>query len=163
MSPIAIGLDILLAMLLGVALIVGLRLERRLKILREGHVAFAVAVTELHAAAARAESGLQALRVAADDSHDTLLIRIETARTLATRLEAATVEAGKATASAETASAAQLVQATELAAVAAARAPRPAPRPAPEPRRPAEPVRLHPRGLDDELFEAPARAGGLSR
>jgi len=93
MSPVAIGLDLLLVALLLVALVVGWRLNRRLKALRDGQLGFIKAVAELDAAAARAEAGLKALREASDDVHDELLTRIETARGLIARLESANAAA----------------------------------------------------------------------
>lgn len=96
MSPVALGLDILLMLLLIAALGVGLRLNRRLSALREGHAAFAKGVAELNAAAARAEAGLTQLRAVADETHDALLTRIETARGLITKLETAAGAADRA-------------------------------------------------------------------
>lgn len=88
MSPVAVAMDLLLAVLLAVAVLVGLRLNRRLKTLRDGQAGFAAAVMELNQAAARAEAGLEALRHASEEAHDQLLARIDTARTLAQKLEA---------------------------------------------------------------------------
>ena len=96
MSPVALGLDILLVCLLLAALAVGVRLNRRLSALREGHQGFAKAVAELDSAAARAEAGLAHLRAAADETHDQLLTRIETARGLIGRLETASAVAERA-------------------------------------------------------------------
>ena len=67
MSAIAIGLNLMLAGLLAAALMMGFRLNGRLKALRESHEGFAKAVAELDAAAARAEQGLADLRAAFDD------------------------------------------------------------------------------------------------
>ena len=89
MSPIAAGLDALLALLLMLALGLGMKLNTRLKTLREGQAGFAAAVIELNQAAARAEAGLTALKTASESAHDDLLARIETARSLVTRLERA--------------------------------------------------------------------------
>lgn len=89
MSPIAIGMDILLAALLMGAMAMGWRLNGRLKALRASQVDFAKAVMELDAAAARADSGLVALKAAAEEAHDSLLARIDTARALALKLEKA--------------------------------------------------------------------------
>jgi hypothetical protein len=104
MSPIALGLDVLLIGLLLVALAVGLRLNKRLKALRDGQASFVTAVAELDSAATRAESALAALRAASEDTHDALLTRIETARGLCVKLEAAAAEAAGARAVAATAS-----------------------------------------------------------
>ena len=166
MSPIAIGMDLLLAGLLAVALLVGLRLSAQLKALRNGQLAFAKAVMDLDTAAGRAESGLKAIRAAADETHDSLLARIETARLLTARLEAATVEAEKAAATPASAPLpprlaainALLSDAPKVVElpVAAPRAPRAAPPAAPA-------VRLRPRGLHDDLFEAPEAARNTQR
>jgi hypothetical protein len=148
MSPIALGLDLLLVSLLLVALVVGLRLNKRLKALREGQASFVHAVGELDAAAKRAEAGLKALRAASEDTHDALLTRIETARGLIAKLENAAFAAERAGAA--------------LPAVTPA-VPAPAPAALSRPERPqtARPVV---RGIDEELFEeAPQRAGGLRR
>ncbi len=93
MSPVAASLDGLLALLLLMALGLGLKLNTRLKALREGQAGFAAAVIELNQAAARAEAGLEALKAASESAHDDLLTRIETARGLVGRLERAGAEA----------------------------------------------------------------------
>lgn len=87
MSLIGLGMNLLLAVLLACALALGLRLNRRLKALRDSHDGFAVAVRELNAAAERAEQGLADLRAATDEATDTLADRIEKGRALAARLE----------------------------------------------------------------------------
>ncbi|ODT88691.1 DUF6468 domain-containing protein [Phenylobacterium sp. SCN 70-31] len=87
MSLIAIGLNVLLAALLIAAMAVGVRLNRRLKALRDSHEGFEAAVRELNHAAARAEQGLADLRAATDEAVDMLSDRIEKGRALATRLE----------------------------------------------------------------------------
>ncbi len=102
---IVIGLDILLAALLIAAVMMGWRLNGRLNALRASQVDFAKAVMELDAAATRAESGLTALRGAAEEAHDSLLARIDTARALATRLEKAEASAEGAARRAEAAAA----------------------------------------------------------
>lgn len=96
MSPIALGLDLLLAALLLMALIMGARLNTRLKALRDSQAHFVKAVADLDQAAARAESGLAALRYATEDTHDQLLTRIETARGLIAKLERASLDAERA-------------------------------------------------------------------
>ena len=149
MSPIAIGMDMLLAALLGVALILGLRLSAQLKALKVGHLAFAKAVSELDTAAARAEAGLKAIRAAADEAHDSLLTRIETARALTAKLEAAT-------ALAEAAPPPVSAKVVELPVASEVRPVRPRATPAPA-------VKLRPRGLDDDLFEAPEPARNAMR
>ncbi len=148
MSPIALGLDLLLVSLLLVALVVGLRLNKRLQALREGQAGFVRAVAELDAAAMRAEAGLKALRAASEDTHDALLTRIETARGLIAKLENATFAAERIAASAPAAAPAPAVMAPE-ALSRTERAPL---------------VRPVVRGVDEDLFEeAPRRAGGLRR
>ena len=102
---IVIALDLLLACLLAAAVMVGLRLNRRLSALRASQLDFARAVMELDAAAARAEAGLTALRSAAEEAHDSLLARIDTARALAGRLEKAEASAEVAARRAEAAAA----------------------------------------------------------
>src|SRR6478735_2934006 len=89
MSPIALGLDLILGVLLIPALGVGLRLNARLKTLQARQAGFVKAAVELNQAAARADAGLTALRAAAEEVHDGLVTRIETARQLANRLEGA--------------------------------------------------------------------------
>ena len=54
MSIIGLVMNLLLAGLLFAALVMGWRLNRRLKALRDSHDGFAIAVRELNAAAARA-------------------------------------------------------------------------------------------------------------
>jgi hypothetical protein len=83
----------------------GWRLNGRLSALRASQLDFAKAVMELDTAAVRAEAGLIALRSAADEAHDSLLARIDTARALATRLEKAEASAEGAARRAEAAAA----------------------------------------------------------
>jgi hypothetical protein len=87
MSLTAIALNGLLAILLLVALGFGVRLERRLKALRDSHEGFAKAVADLDRAAMRAEQGLADLRAATDEAADTLADRIDKAQALATQLD----------------------------------------------------------------------------
>ena len=87
MSLTAIALNCLLAILLLVALVFGVRLERRLKALRDSHEGFAKAVADLDRAAMRAEQGLADLRAATDEAADTLADRIDRAQALATQLD----------------------------------------------------------------------------
>ena len=87
MSLAAIALNGLLAVLLLVALGYGMRLERRLKALRDSHEGFAKAVADLDRAAMRAEQGLADLRAATDEAADTLGDRIAQAKTLAAQLD----------------------------------------------------------------------------
>jgi hypothetical protein len=96
MSPVVLGLDLLLVSLLVLTLVLGMRLNGRLKGLKQSHAGFEKAVAELNQAAARAEAGLAALRETSAEAHDALLARIDTARALTTRLERATFQAEKA-------------------------------------------------------------------
>ena len=105
MNPITLAMDGLLAGLLLLALVLGMRLNGRLKALRESHLGFAKAVSELDAAAAKADAALRALHSASENTHDDLLARIETARSLITRLENAADTAEKSARRAEAAAA----------------------------------------------------------
>jgi hypothetical protein len=87
MSLTAIALNGLLAILLLIALAFGVRLERRLKALRDSHEGFAKAVADLDRAAMRAEQGLADLRAATDEAADTLSDRIAKAQALAVQLD----------------------------------------------------------------------------
>lgn len=87
MSMTAIALNGLLAILLLIALAFGVRLERRLKALRDSHEGFAKAVADLDRAAMRAEQGLADLRAATDEAADTLADRISQAKALAGQLD----------------------------------------------------------------------------
>lgn len=154
MSPIAIGLDGLLILLLLITLLVGLRLERKLKGLRADHAGFAKAVSELDQALSRAEGGLKELKAGTAEAHSVLTARVQEARAAAAKLE----------------------QVMEKAAAAPAPAPRreePAPlelvRPRPAPVA-EEPVRLDARRdarsrarVDEDLFETGAAAEPFPR
>ncbi|MEY4249261.1 MAG: hypothetical protein RJA87_894 [Pseudomonadota bacterium] len=87
MSLIPIVLNVLLAVLLMAALLVGWRLERRLKELRQSHLGFAKAVQELDVAALRAQAGLDQLRIAADEAGDVLGDRLIRAREMSEKLQ----------------------------------------------------------------------------
>lgn len=87
MTLIAIGMNLILAALLVAAMVVGLRLNKRLKALKDSHEGFEVAVNHLNLAASRAEQGLADLRAATDEATDVLSDRIEKGRALATKLE----------------------------------------------------------------------------
>ena len=94
MSLIGLAMNVLLAALLLAALTMGWRLNRRLKALRDSHDGFAAAVTDLNAAAARAEQGLADLRAATDEAVDMLADRIDKGRSLAMKLERLVEHAG---------------------------------------------------------------------
>lgn len=87
MTAIGLMMNLVLVGLLLAALGLGVRLNRRLKALRDSHDGFAAAVAELNAAAQRAEQGLADLRAATDEATDALADRIEKGRALASKLE----------------------------------------------------------------------------
>lgn len=87
MTAIGLMMNLVLVGLLLAALGLGVRLNRRLKALRDSHDGFAAAVAELNAAAQRAEQGLADLRAATDEATDELADRIEKGRALAAKLE----------------------------------------------------------------------------
>ncbi|HEX3700291.1 MAG TPA: DUF6468 domain-containing protein [Phenylobacterium sp.] len=159
MSLIGIAMNLLLAGLLTAALMLGLRLNRRLKALRDSHQNFTFAVRELNAAAERAEQGLADLRAATDEAVDTLADRIEKGRALAAKLERLVIEASRAVRDPPAEARDELREKRLGALLAAAREARGAPerplaitpvsvsRPAPRPS--ARP------SLDDELFDEP--------
>lgn len=80
-------LDGVLMLLLVAALGYGVRLEKKLTALRAGQQAFASAVTELNAAAGRAEAALASLRASGQET-DLLHDRIIKAREVKAQLEA---------------------------------------------------------------------------
>ena len=92
---IALGLNFILGIMLFCGLIVGLRLESRLKALRNSHADFAKAVSELDQAAVRTEDSLAQLRAGTEDARSELAARIDQARLLAQRLEKLTLEADR--------------------------------------------------------------------
>lgn len=79
-------LDGVLMLLLVAALGYGVRLEKKLSALRAGQQAFASAVTELNAAAGRAETALASLRASGQET-DLLHDRIVKAREVKAQLE----------------------------------------------------------------------------
>jgi len=93
MSVIGFALNGLLIALLAAALVMGMRLNRRLKTLRASQHDFALAVQQLNNAAARAEQGLAELRAASDEALDLLSDRIDKGRQLAAKLERLTQQA----------------------------------------------------------------------
>lgn len=80
-------MDAVLMLLLVAAVGYGVKLERKLTALRTGQVAFAQAVTELNAAAGRAETALATLRASGQET-DLLHDRIIKAREVKAQLEA---------------------------------------------------------------------------
>jgi len=156
MSVVGVVLNLLLATLLGAALVMGWRLNKRLKGLRDSQAGFADAVRELNMAAARAEQGLADLRAASDEAIDLLADRIDKGRQLAAKLEKLVSQAPAAgrLAEAEDERAQERRLGALLAAAREARA-----RPERLVRR--EPlVRARP-SLDDDLFDDPAEDAGL--
>lgn len=87
MTSTALILNLLLGGLLVAALALGLRLDRRLKALRDSQAGFIKAVAELDLAAARTQSGLQQWRDATDEARELLHDRIEKAKVQAHKLE----------------------------------------------------------------------------
>lgn len=83
---IGMVMDAALMLLLVCAVGFGVRLERRLKVLRDGQLAFAGAVNDLNQAAGRAEAALASLRAAGQET-DLLHDRIVRARELKSELE----------------------------------------------------------------------------
>jgi hypothetical protein len=178
MSPVSLTLDLLLAALLLITLVFGLRLDKRLKTLNASQAEFQAAIADLDRAAERAETGLAELRGAMDEAVDLLGGRIEKARELAARLETLTAQAqgaGQRATSGVAAAAPERRPALDRAwARPAERAPAPrAERTEPEPpltltrhdalqaRRPAAVPPPRPRPMvDDELFDGPRRQAG---
>jgi chromosome segregation ATPase len=80
-------IDIVVIALLGATIFYALRLERRLANVRNAQAALADVIRELNTAAARAEAGIQGLKVAAASSGQTLDDKIKRARSLADELE----------------------------------------------------------------------------
>jgi ABC-type transporter Mla subunit MlaD len=181
---IALGLNFLLGILLICGLMLGLRLDQRLRGLRESHADFAKAVEELDQAALRTEASLAALRERTEEARTELGARIDQARLLTQRLD-------KLTADAERLLDQPLPLTRPVAQPAAQTVPKPAPRAmeafasAPghqaQPSRPAaEPAAVRPleRGsqprpqpqasprskvmVDDDLFERGGRDGRAS-
>jgi hypothetical protein len=87
MSIAALVLNGLLATLLLAALAMGARLNARLKGIKDGNSAFVLAVSELNAAASKAQGALADLRAATDEATDVLGGRIARAREASDRLE----------------------------------------------------------------------------
>ena len=79
-------LDSILMLLLVAAIGYGIKLEKKLRTLREGQLAFAAAVTELNSAAGRAEQALATLRASGQET-DLLHDRILKARAVKQELE----------------------------------------------------------------------------
>ncbi|MBU1326066.1 MAG: hypothetical protein KJ676_12560 [Alphaproteobacteria bacterium] len=123
---IGLVMDAVLMLLLVCAVGFGVRLERRLKVLRDGQLAFAGAVSELNEAAGRAEAALASLRAAGQET-DLLHDRIVRARELKGELERLIARGGDAPArTSSPAPAPTPVTRTERPAPIPARTPEPA-------------------------------------
>jgi hypothetical protein len=99
MNAIAFCLDLILATLLLAALFVGLRLDRKLKALRDSQSGFLRAVAELDASIVKAQDSLGALKITATQAEAAIADRIQDARGATARLDqqakAATAAADK--------------------------------------------------------------------
>ncbi len=93
MSPIALILNLALGALLVGAIILGQRLDKRLRALRDSHNSFAKAVSELDYAAQRTQEGLNELKRTAEAARTELAEHIDEARTLSARLLKLSAEA----------------------------------------------------------------------
>lgn len=91
---IGVIMDALLMLLLAGALAYGVRLDKKLKALRDGQLAFAGAVNELNMAASRAEAALASLRASGQET-DLLHDRIVKARTVKAELETLIARSGR--------------------------------------------------------------------
>ena len=95
---IAIGLNLILGVLLFCALVLGLRLERKLRGLKDSHADFAKAVGELDQAAGRTEHSLADLRAGTEIAKSEVASRIDQARVACQRLEKLVADADRAAA-----------------------------------------------------------------
>ena len=151
MSATGLIMDGVLILLLLAALMYGLRLEKKLKALREGQAGFAQAVGELNVAAGKAQAALADLRAASEET-DLLHERIVAARALKVELEALVAKGRAATAPVAQPAAPQPMEspARLLQALAARRFEETQAEPAPAPRPAARPAFRTP---EDDLFE----------
>jgi hypothetical protein len=85
-SPIALGLESALAVLLCVVLFFAWRLDRKLAALRDGQDGIRSAAIELTKATAQAELAVRTMRATAQDAGRDLQARIDEARAQADRL-----------------------------------------------------------------------------
>lgn len=86
MSPIALGLESLLVVLLAACLVFCWRLDRKLTALRGGQDGVRAAAAELVQASVQADASVRALRAAAQEAGRDLQARIDSANALAERL-----------------------------------------------------------------------------
>jgi hypothetical protein len=87
MNAIAFCLDLILATLLLAALFVGLRLDRKLKALRDSQSGFMKAIAELDASIVKAQDSLGALKTTAAQAEVAIADRIQDARGITARLD----------------------------------------------------------------------------
>src|SRR6202000_1752724 len=76
-AMISIGINLILGVMLMCALVLGLRLERKLKALKQSHLDFAKAVSELDQASVRTEQSLASMRAASEVARTELAARID--------------------------------------------------------------------------------------
>jgi hypothetical protein len=86
MSPITLGIEIVLALMLGACLFYFWRLDRKLSALRSGQDGIRAAAAELAQATAAAEAAVRSLRMTAQEAGRDLQARINDARATADRL-----------------------------------------------------------------------------
>lgn len=152
------SLELLLAALLVATLVLGVRLERKLRALRDSQSGFVKALGELDGAASRTETGLAKLRQATDEARGELTPRIEAAQSVAARLEQLTREAELAAKRAE--AAAREVDACASKLASAIARPRVAAEPPPPPKLPPpdeEPIRFRAPADEEPLRLRPGR------
>ncbi len=87
MNAVAFCLDLILASLLLAALVVGLRLDRKLKALKDSQSGFVGAVAELDASLVKAQDSLAALKGAAAHAEAAIADRIQDAKGITARLD----------------------------------------------------------------------------
>jgi hypothetical protein len=85
-SPIALGIESLLAVLLCAVLFFAWRLDRKLAAMRDGQDGIRAAAIELTQATTHAEAAVRAMRATAHDAGRDLQARIEEAKAQADRL-----------------------------------------------------------------------------
>lgn len=86
MSPITLGIELVLALMLGACLFYFWRLDRKLSALRSGQDGIRAAAAELVTATVQAEAAVRTLRITAQDAGRDLQARINDARATADRL-----------------------------------------------------------------------------
>jgi hypothetical protein len=86
MSPITLGIEVVLALMLGACLFYFWRLDQKLAALRNGQDGIRAAAAELLHATQQAESAVRNLRATAQETGRDLQARINTARETADRL-----------------------------------------------------------------------------